>query len=354
MDYSDLPRRPRSSAPAQNGANYAQYDENVLWERIGTEYDDANSYNWNGYANGYGGLTGTGAFQQAPWDDEPQPMPTQRFASTGGFPATDEFAPAGGFAPTGGFPATGEFAPAGGREPTGGFPATGEFAPAGGFPSTRGIPPTGGFPASDAFESTGAFSPTGTFYAADEQDREYAPRPMSRRASNRQGDGGLLAGAVTGFLGAAVAFGVANLIAAFVRPQASPTIAIGDAFITHMPSALKNFALAKSGENHRDMLLLGMYVVIALLAMTIGMVARRQAWACVAAGGLFALFGAYVAINRPESHTADAIPSLVGGIVAIAVTTWLIGAGAQRARRESPLYETDHYISPSYRTGGTV
>jgi hypothetical protein len=263
-------------------------------------------------------------------------MPTQRFASTGGFPATDEFAP------TGGFPSTG------------GFPATGEFAPTGGFPSARGFPPTGGFPASDAFESTGAFSPTGTFYAVDEQDREYAPRPMSRRASNRQGDGGLLAGAVTGFLGAAVAFGVANLIAAFVRPQASPTIAIGDAFITHMPSALKNFALAKSGENHRDMLLLGMYVVIALLAMTIGMVAWRQAWACVAAGGLFALFGAYVAINRPESHTTDAIPSLVGGIVAIAVTTWLIGAGAQRARRESPLYETDHYISPSYRTGGTV
>jgi len=317
MDYSDLPRRPRYSAPPQYEADYAQYDEYAPREQTGTGYGNGNSYTDRRFA----GLTGTGAQQRAPWDDEPLPVtnaPTQTFAPTGGFPRA------------------------------GRFPPTDEFAPTGGLSSN------GGFPSSDAFESTGAFSSTGTFYAVDEQDREYAPRPMSRRASNRQGDGGLLAGAVTGFLGAAVAFGVANLIAAFVRPQASPTITIGDAFITHMPSALKHFALAKSGENHRDMLLLGMYVVIALLAMAIGMVAWRQAWACVAAGGLFALFGAYVAINRPESHTTDAIPSLVGGIVAIAVTTWLIGAGAQRARRESPLYETDHYISPSYRTGGTV
>ena len=87
---------------------------------------------------------------------------------------------------------------------------------------------------------------------------------------------GLLAGGVAGFLAAALAIGVANLAAAFVRPQASPIIAVGGAFIDRTPPALKNFAVAKFGENDKNMLLLGMYVTIALLAVFIGMIAWRH------------------------------------------------------------------------------
>ena len=43
----------------------------------------------------------------------------------------------------------------------------------------------------------------------------------------------------------------------------------------------------------------------------------------VAGIGLFGLFGAFVAITRPESHATDVIPSIVGGIVGIAVLIWL-------------------------------
>jgi hypothetical protein len=143
---------------------------------------------------------------------------------------------------------------------------------------------------------------------------------------------GLLPGAVAGFLAAAVAIGVANLVAAFVRPQASPIIAVGEAFIDRTPPALKNFAVQKFGENDKNMLLLGMYVTIALIAVVIGILAWRRVAIGVAGIGLFGLFGAFVAITRPESHVTDVIPSVAGGIAGIATIVWLVRAGRPASR----------------------
>ena len=138
---------------------------------------------------------------------------------------------------------------------------------------------------------------------------------------------------MAGFLAAAVAIGVANLVAAFVRPQASPVIAVGGWFIDLTPPALKNFAIQKFGENDKNMLLLGMYVGIALIAIAIGMLAWRRVAIGVAGIGLFGLFGAFVAITRPESHLTDVVPSVAGGIAGIAVIAWLVRMGMPRGRQ---------------------
>jgi len=166
----------------------------------------------------------------------------------------------------------------------------------------------------------------------DDQGPPRGARPGNARRRGRSGSRGLLAGGVTGFLAAAVALGVANLVAAFVRPQASPIIAVGEAFIDRTPSALKNFAVAKFGENDKNMLLLGMYVTIALIAIAIGALAWRRLWIGVAGIGLFGLFGAFVAITRPDSHVTDVIPSVVGGIAGIAAIVLLVQAGLPRTR----------------------
>jgi len=154
----------------------------------------------------------------------------------------------------------------------------------------------------------------------------------ARNVARRRGRG-LLPGGIAGFLAAAVALGIANLVAAFVRPQASPIIAVGGAFIDRTPSALKNFAVEKFGENDKNMLLLGMYVTIALLAIVIGILAWRQVAIGVAGIGLFGLFGAFVAITRPESHVTDIIPSIVGGIAGIATILWLVRSGMPNSRQ---------------------
>lgn len=161
-------------------------------------------------------------------------------------------------------------------------------------------------------------------------NNEPVRRPRHAADGEQRRGGGLLPGAVAGFLAAAVALGVANLVAAFVRPQASPIIAVGGAFIDRTPPALKNFAVQKFGENDKNMLLLGMYVTIALIAIAIGMLAWRRVAIGVAGIGLFGLFGAFVAITRPESHATDVIPSIVGGIVGIVVIVWLVRIGTAK------------------------
>jgi hypothetical protein len=152
-------------------------------------------------------------------------------------------------------------------------------------------------------------------------DRGDSPDPEPDRT-------GLIVGAVTGFLAAAVAIGVATLAAAFVRPQASPIIAVGGAFIDRTPPALKNFAVEHFGENDKTILLLGMYVTIALIAMAIGCLARRSVTIGVAGIAAFGLFGAFVAITRPESHATDVIPSVIGGIAGVLALLWLDRAAA--------------------------
>jgi len=164
--------------------------------------------------------------------------------------------------------------------------------------------------------------------------RDTGASPTWRLAARtRRARRGLLPGAVAGFLAAAVALGTANLVAAFVRPQASPIIAVGGAFIDRTPEALKNFAVEKFGENDKTMLLLGMYVTIALIAIAIGILAWRRVAIGVAGIGLFGLFGAFVAITRPESHVTDVIPSIVGGIAGIVAIGWLISAGTSRGHQ---------------------
>jgi len=188
---------------------------------------------------------------------------------------------------------------------------------------------------------------SGPFFAAGDDDyADYtAPRDDDYRghrhsaAAGLRRSRGLLAGGVTGFLAAAVAIGVANLVAAFVRPQASPIIAVGGAFIDRTPPALKNFAVEKFGENDKTMLLLGMYVTIALIAIVIGAIAWRRMAVGVAGIGLFGLFGAFVAITRPESHVTDVIPSVVGGVAGIVVLVWLFRTAMRR---------------PAYRLGRTL
>jgi hypothetical protein len=143
---------------------------------------------------------------------------------------------------------------------------------------------------------------------------------------------GLIASAMIGFLGAAVAIGVATLAAAFFRPQASPIIAVGEAFIDRTPPALKNFAVEKFGENDKTMLLLGMYVTIVLLAMTIGILARRRIAVGVVGVAVFGLFGALVAYTRPASKPSDVIPSIIGGIAGVFALLWLAHAAQPQIR----------------------
>jgi sulfite oxidase len=95
------------------------------------------------------------------------------------------------------------------------------------------------------------------------------------------------------------------------------------------------------------MLLLGMYVTIALLAVFIGMIAWRHLSVGVLGIGLFGAFGAFVAYTRPESRVTDVIPSLIGGVVGIIAIAVLARWASRRHR-----FDAAAYYGPRHRAAG--
>jgi len=144
---------------------------------------------------------------------------------------------------------------------------------------------------------------------------------------------GFLAGVMTGLLAGGVAIGAAVLAAAFVRPQASPVIAIGDAVLGRAATGVKTFALQSFGGNGKLLLLTGIYLVFAILAMAIGLLARRRLAGGVAGMAMLGAVGAFAALTRPESHATDVIPSLIGGVAGAAVLVLLVKAAQPQVIR---------------------
>jgi hypothetical protein len=147
-----------------------------------------------------------------------------------------------------------------------------------------------------------------------------------RRQERRQR--GVMVGAVTGFLAAAVMIGVTTLAAAIVRPPVSPVVAVGNVFIDRTPTALKNLVMAHFGSHGRAALLLGMYVVIAALAMALGVLTRRAPALGVASVGAGVVVAAFVTITRPQSGAGEVIPWVIGGIAGVAALLWLVRSSA--------------------------
>ncbi|MEE1800102.1 molybdopterin-dependent oxidoreductase [Streptomyces sp. JV176] len=137
---------------------------------------------------------------------------------------------------------------------------------------------------------------------------------------------GALGGLIAGFS----ALAVAELAAAAVRPEASPVTAVGGAFIDRTPPWLKDFAVRNFGTNDKLVLQLGIVIVLALLAMTVGVFALHHRRAGSAAVLVFGAIGAVAAVSRPGGGPVDALPSLVGAVVACGVLYLLAGALALR------------------------
>jgi DMSO/TMAO reductase YedYZ molybdopterin-dependent catalytic subunit len=126
--------------------------------------------------------------------------------------------------------------------------------------------------------------------------------------------------ALAGLIAAAVALGVAELMAALVGPASSPVIVVGDAVISLTPEPVKNFAIRTFGEDDKIALVVGTLIIIALYALVIGLLALRSRRLGAIGIALFGLVGAVAAITRPAGGPLDMLPSIVGaaaGIVAL-------------------------------------
>ena len=182
-----------------------------------------------------------------------------------------------------------------------------------------------GYPGRDDYAEPGSFEPVLAAPDAGIDPQSWQADQDRRREAGRRG---LIVGAVTGFLAVAVVIGASTLAAAFVRPQASPLRAAGQVFLDRTPAALKNAVAAHFGTHAQTVLLLGMYIMIGVLALGIGALARRAAGLGVAGVAAISLGAAFVVITRTGGQVSDVIPSIFGGLAGVAALLWLLYASA--------------------------
>ncbi|HEX5301269.1 MAG TPA: hypothetical protein VFW50_30190 [Streptosporangiaceae bacterium] len=146
-----------------------------------------------------------------------------------------------------------------------------------------------------------------------------------RRAARHRG---LMVSAATEFLAIAVVIGVSTLAAGLLKSTVSPAGALGTVFVDRMPAMLRGSVMHHFGTHGRTVLLLGMYAVIAVIAIAIGAAARRGAALGVAGVAAFALVVAFVTVTRPGGRVSDVMPAVIGGLAGVAALLWLVRASA--------------------------
>ncbi|WP_328911325.1 molybdopterin-dependent oxidoreductase [Streptomyces sp. NBC_00234] len=160
---------------------------------------------------------------------------------------------------------------------------------------------------------------------------------MSRRSRWARAFFAALSGLIAGFC----ALCVAELVAAAVRPEAGPVNAVGGAVIDRTPPAVKDFAVRNFGTNDKLVLQLGILALLAAFAMAVGVLALRHRRLGAAAVLVFGVVGAVAAVGRPEGLPGDALPSVVGALVAAGVLYFLVGRLAPRTVPSPAAGETE-------------
>ena len=193
-----------------------------------------------------------------------------------------------------------------------------EPGPAYGLPGAHGQPCAHGQPGAhgrpDAHRARRGGLPGTLAGRAGTQAGGAAARADGRRGHRTPGHG--------------VVIGVSTLAAALLKSAISPVSAMGAVFTDRTPAVLRNAVVHHFGTHGRTVLLLGMYAMIAVVAIMIGAPARRDAALGVAGVAAFALIAAFVTITRPASHVADVMPAVIGGLAGVAALLWLVRASA--------------------------
>lgn len=131
-------------------------------------------------------------------------------------------------------------------------------------------------------------------------------------------------GALIGLLSAAVAVGVGELAAAFVRPESSPVIAVGSRIIVITPEDAKRSGIQAAGTNDKLWLLIGIYLLLAAFGALIGVAALRKLGYGLAGIAAVGAIGVYCALTANASQARDVIPTLVGTAASMAVLATLV------------------------------
>ncbi|MEQ4207647.1 molybdopterin-dependent oxidoreductase [Actinopolymorpha sp. B9G3] len=143
-------------------------------------------------------------------------------------------------------------------------------------------------------------------------------------------------GALAGVLAAMAGLAAAELVSGALGIPDTPVVAVGATFIDVIPTPVREFGIELLGTADKPVLIAGIVAVLAGLAAWAGILATRSRAKGVALLGALALLGILASATRPGFSPATLIPSVVAGLVAVAVLGWLLKVYARTANRFAP------------------
>jgi len=146
------------------------------------------------------------------------------------------------------------------------------------------------------------------------------PDPAHPRLARLRPSPGTGRAVLAGLLAAASGVAVGELVGGIVTSAGSPVVAVGGEVIDRAPKPMKDFAIDTFGTNDKPALIIGTLVLLLLLGMALGPLARRLPKMAAGIVAAVALLGV-LATRRQEaiSLVLAVWPSLLGAMAAVGV-----------------------------------
>jgi DMSO/TMAO reductase YedYZ molybdopterin-dependent catalytic subunit len=142
--------------------------------------------------------------------------------------------------------------------------------------------------------------------------------------------------ALAGVASAAVALGVAELVAVTTGPRSAPVVAVGAVVIDAVPEPVKEFAISVFGTRDKLALQVGTLVLLGVFSAGLGVLALRRRAYGLAGIAAFGAIGVAAAVTRHDANWTAALPSAVGALVAAGVLLVLLRALSERPAGAAP------------------
>ncbi|WP_432980210.1 molybdopterin-dependent oxidoreductase [Dactylosporangium sp. CA-233914] len=146
-------------------------------------------------------------------------------------------------------------------------------------------------------------------------------------------------GALAGLAAAAVALGVAEVVAILTGAATSPLVSVGGVVIDSVPAKVKDFAVSVFYTYDKLALTIGTIVILAAFAAAIGILATKREIYGYAGIGVFAVVGIAAALSRHNAPWYAFVPTLLGAAAGAGVLRLLLtreaGYNAPAGQRRS-------------------
>jgi DMSO/TMAO reductase YedYZ molybdopterin-dependent catalytic subunit len=133
------------------------------------------------------------------------------------------------------------------------------------------------------------------------------------------------AAALAGVLALGLALGVAELAAAFVRPQAGPVVLVGSVAIDSAPAPVKEWAVRTLGTADKPVLVAGILVVLVGLAAALGVLATRRRRLALAGVAALGAVPALALLASADARPTDVVPAAAAAAVGVVALRALAG-----------------------------